>query len=69
MRTTETKVFVASGQKDMLEERMKVCNMLWGAGIEVKGKASYIFIIYGCFKTDRIILQKGSIIFKPSPVL
>lgn len=34
-RTIDTKVLVATGQKDLLEERMKVCNMLWGAGIEV----------------------------------
>ena len=35
VRTVETQVFVASGQKNMLEERMKVCTLLWNAGIKV----------------------------------
>ena len=35
-RTTETQVLVASGQKNMLEERMRVCTMLWNAGIKVE---------------------------------
>ena len=36
VRTIETQVLVASGQKNMLEERMKVCTKLWNAGIKVK---------------------------------
>lgn len=35
VRTIETQVLVASGQKNMLEERMKVCTQLWNAGIKV----------------------------------
>lgn len=35
LRTTETHVLVASGGKDMLEERMKLCTLLWKAGINV----------------------------------
>lgn len=46
MRTIDTKVLVASGQKDMLEERMKVCNMLWGAGIEVEIRVTCIICMY-----------------------
>ena len=30
-----TQVLVSSGQKKLLEERMKVCNILWNAGIPV----------------------------------
>lgn len=36
VRTVETQVLVASGQKNMLEERMKVCALLWNAGIKVR---------------------------------
>ena len=35
VRTVETQVMVASGQKNMLEERMDVCTRLWDAGIKV----------------------------------
>ena len=28
-------VMVASGQKNLLEQRMKVCTLLWNAGIKV----------------------------------
>ena len=33
-RTTETEVFVASAQKNMVEERMKICKVLWDANIK-----------------------------------
>ena len=36
IRTIETQVMVASGQKNMLEERMRVCAMLWDAGVKVR---------------------------------
>ena len=35
VRTVATQVVVASGQKGLLEERMKVCTLLWNAGIKV----------------------------------
>ena len=35
LRTTNTEVLVASGQKGMLEERMRLCTLLWNAGINV----------------------------------
>ncbi len=37
IRTVETQVYVATGQKKMLEERLKVCKRLWDAGIKVSG--------------------------------
>lgn len=37
VRTVETQVLVASGQKDLLEDRMKICTQLWDAGIKVNG--------------------------------
>lgn len=36
VRTVETQVLVAAGQKNMLEERMRICTMLWDAGIKVR---------------------------------
>ncbi|XP_002731518.1 histidine--tRNA ligase [Saccoglossus kowalevskii] len=39
IRTTETQVLVASAQKDLLEERMKLCNELWTA--DIKAEMSY----------------------------
>ncbi|XP_013789341.2 histidine--tRNA ligase, cytoplasmic-like [Limulus polyphemus] len=36
VRTTETDVFVASAQKNMVEERMKLCRELWDAGIKTE---------------------------------
>lgn len=35
VRTVETQVLVASGQKDLLEARMSTCARLWDAGIKV----------------------------------
>ena len=35
-RTTETEVFVASAQKNLIEERMKICAQLWDSDIKVK---------------------------------
>ena len=39
VRTIETEVFVASAQKNLLEERMKLCRELWDGGI--KTESSY----------------------------
>ena len=36
MRTVKTDVYVASGQKGLLQDRMKVCTMLWDAGIRAE---------------------------------
>ena len=35
IRTTETEVLVASAQKNLVQERMKVLKILWDAGIKV----------------------------------
>ena len=35
IRTVETQVMVASGQKNLLEDRMRICTKLWDAGIKV----------------------------------
>ncbi|CAB3373029.1 Hypothetical predicted protein [Cloeon dipterum] len=39
IRSSPTDVFVASAQKDLLEERMKICTLLWKAGM--KAEQSY----------------------------
>jgi len=39
IRTVETEVFVASAQKNLMEERMKLCTELWDGGI--KAEQSY----------------------------
>lgn len=36
VRTVETQVLVASGQKNFLEDRMAVCAKLWDAKIKVR---------------------------------
>ncbi|CAI2351153.1 unnamed protein product [Caenorhabditis sp. 36 PRJEB53466] len=36
LRTSETEVFVASAQKNLLKERMKLVNTLWSAGIKTE---------------------------------
>ena len=63
MRTTDTKALVASGQKDMLEERMKVCNMLWGAGIEVRKKACYMHYLCVQMNIKYISFRKQTELF------
>ena len=35
VRTTETQVYVISAQKNMLEHRMRLCQLLWDAGVKV----------------------------------
>ena len=35
VRTIDTQVLVSSGQKNLAEDRMKVCTLLWDAGIKV----------------------------------
>ena len=37
IRTTETEVFVASAQKNLFEERLRICNELWSGDIKVGG--------------------------------
>ena len=36
VRTTKTQVLVASGQKNLLEERLKLVCQLWQAGLKVR---------------------------------
>lgn len=44
VRTAEVEVFVASAQKNFLEHRMRICKMLWNAGIKVCFYC-YIFLV------------------------
>ena len=41
LRTISTQVMVASAQKNLCEERMRVCGVLWNAGIKV---SSYMML-------------------------
>ena len=34
-KTVETEVYVASAQKNLIEERMKLCSYLWANGFKV----------------------------------
>ena len=45
VRTVETQVYVASGQKDMLKEKMKICSMFWDARIKVKEEGNFMWSI------------------------
>ena len=47
MRTVGTEVMVASAQKKLLEERMKICNILWNAGIKVRKRGyTYMYVLF-----------------------
>jgi histidyl-tRNA synthetase len=35
IKTIETEVYVASAQKNLIEERMKLCTYLWANGFKV----------------------------------
>lgn len=43
VRTVETQVLVASGQKDLLEDRMKICTQLWDAEIKASSAISQYY--------------------------
>lgn len=40
VRTITTEVMVASAQKELLKERLKVCSLLWKEGIKVRRLAA-----------------------------
>lgn len=42
VRTTETQVLVASAQKKLLEERLKLISELWDAGIKVQEASPWV---------------------------
>lgn len=54
-RTTEVEVYVASAQKNLLEQRMKICRELWDHGIKVSW-----FIFYDSFGKINHILEGKS---------
>ena len=38
---------MASAQKKLLEERMKICNILWNAGIKVRKRGyTYMYVLF-----------------------
>lgn len=43
-RTTEVEIFVATAQKNLLEERMKLCNELWEEGWKVSYRKTDTFL-------------------------
>lgn len=44
-RTTEVEVYVASAQKNLHEERMKLCKELWDEGFKVMSTKLYLLFI------------------------
>jgi histidyl-tRNA synthetase len=44
IRTTETQVFIATPQKGLVEERLKLCQLLWAANIKVSYSTCLIYI-------------------------
>lgn len=52
MRTTETQVLVASAQKKLLEERLKLISELWDAGIKVQKASPRVAVTLGVLGTD-----------------
>ena len=51
VRTTETQVLVASAQKKLLEERLKLVSELWNAGIKVEEASSRVAVNLGVLGT------------------
>ena len=56
VRTTETEVYVASAQKKLVEERLKICKELWDTDIKV-GARAYTESIHVMFWNTRRILS------------
>lgn len=56
VRTVETQTLVASGQKNLLEDRMKICAQLWDAGIKVNISSSNMTSISCDTQLPRVIL-------------
>lgn len=52
VRTTETQVLVASAQKKLLEERLKLVSELWDAGIKVQEAIPRVVANVGVLGTD-----------------
>ena len=51
VRTTETQVLVASAQKKLLEERLKLVSELWDAGIKVEEASPSVAAHLGMLNT------------------
>lgn len=51
VRTNDVEVYVASAQKNFLEERMKICTELWNAGIKV-----LTFFLFWSFLCETVAL-------------
>ena len=54
VRTTETQVLVASAQKKLLEERLKLISELWDAGIKVEEASPPVAADLGMLNTHEI---------------
>lgn len=54
VRTTETQVLVASAQKKLLEERLKLVSELWDAGIKVEEASPRVAAHLGMLDTHEI---------------
>lgn len=52
VRTTETQVLVASAQKKLLEERLRLVSELWDAGIKVEEASPRVAANLGVLGTD-----------------
>ena len=62
IRTISTNVLVSSGQKNLLEEQMKICSMLWDAGIPVRNtviRVVTITVVYRWKCYIKISVQKN----------
>ena len=57
-RTTETEVFVASAQKNMVEERMKICKALWDANVKVGGHLVWLLRHYFGMTVNLLTLER-----------
>ena len=54
VRTTETQVLVASAQKKLREERLKLVSELWDAGIKVEEASPRVAAVQGTLGTKEM---------------
>lgn len=55
IRTTETEVYVATAQKNLLEQRMELCRELWDDGFKVKETFGCVFLKIGMINAEKIM--------------
>ena len=56
-RTTETEVYVASAQKNLVEERLKICAELWSVDIKVMKECFTCLNLRDCIRMSSLSIE------------